>query len=239
MDFKHLFVCVAGCLAVTSYGKGGDAGKPKDWPVFSSVVYEGNDAVFTKNPLRKDEFYNPILQGCYPDPSICRRGDDYYLVCSSFAMFPGVPVFHSTDLVNWRQVGHALDRPSQLKVHDAGTSNGVYAPTIRYNPHNEMFYMITTQVSGGFGNMMVKTKNPEEGWSDPIKLHFNGIDPSIFFDDDGKAYIVHNDGPKKSLWKGHRVIKLWEYDVETDKLVPGRTRSLSMAARNWTNILFG
>lgn len=97
MDFKHLFVCVAGCLAVTSYGKGGDAGKPKDWPVFSSVVYEGNDAVFTKNPLRKDEFYNPILQGCYPDPSICRRGDDYYLVCSSFAMFPGVPVFHSTD----------------------------------------------------------------------------------------------------------------------------------------------
>ena len=60
MDFKHLFVCVAGCLAVTSYGKGGDAGKPKDWPVFSSVVYEGNDAVFTKNPLRKDEFYNPI-----------------------------------------------------------------------------------------------------------------------------------------------------------------------------------
>lgn len=221
MDFKHLFVCVAGCLAVTSYGKGGDAGKPKDWPVFSSVVYEGNDAVFTKNPLRKDEFYNPILQGCYPDPSICRRGDDYYLVCSSFAMFPGVPVFHSTDLVNWRQVGHALDRPSQLKVHDAGTSNGVYAPTIRYNPHNEMFYMITTQVSGGFGNMMVKTKNPEEGWSDPIKLHFNGIDPSIFFDEDGKAYIVHNDGPKKSLWKGHRVIKLWEYDVETDKLVPG------------------
>ena len=172
--------------------------------------------IFTKNPLRKDEFYNPILQGCYPDPSICRRGDDYYLVCSSFAMFPGVPVFHSTDLVNWRQVGHALDRPSQLKVHDAGTSNGVYAPTIRYNPHNEMFYMITTQVSGGFGNMMVKTKNPEEGWSDPIKLHFNGIDPSIFFDDDGKAYIVHNDGPKKSLWKGHRVIKLWEYDVETD-----------------------
>lgn len=94
-------------------------------------------------------------------------------------MFPGVPIFHSNDLVNWKQIGHVLDRTSQLKVEDCGISAGVYAPAIRYNPHNDTFYMITTQFSGGFGNMVVKTKNPENGWSDPIKLQFEGIDPSL------------------------------------------------------------
>ena len=108
-------------------------------------------------------------------------------------MFPGVPIFHSNDLVNWKQIGHVLDRTSQLKVEDCGISAGVYAPAIRYNPNNDTFYMITTQFSGGFGNMVVKTKNPENGWSDPIKLQFEGIDPSLFFDDNGKAYVVHND----------------------------------------------
>lgn len=193
----------------------------KHFPVYSEVVYEGNDKVYNDNPLNPGEFYNPILQGCYPDPSITRKGDDYFLVCSSFAMFPGVPIFHSKDLVNWKQIGHVLERPSQLIVHDAGTSDGVYAPTIRYNPNNDTFYLITTQMTGGFGNMMVKTKNPFRGWSDPIKLNFGGIDPSIFFDDDGKAYIVHNDGPVKKLYSGHRTIKIWEYDVEKDCLIPG------------------
>jgi xylan 1,4-beta-xylosidase len=90
----------------------------KGAPVFSNVIYQGNDQVYKDNPLEDDEFYNPILQGCYPDPAITRKGDDYYLVCSSFAMFPGVPIFHSKDLVNWTQIGHVLDRTSQLDVHD-------------------------------------------------------------------------------------------------------------------------
>ena len=86
--------------------------------------------------------------------------------------------------------------------------------------------MITTQFSGGFGNMVVKTKNPENGWSDPIKLQFEGIDPSLFFDDNGKAYVVHNDAPAKAneRYSGHRVIKIWDYDVENDKVVPGTDR---------------
>ena len=100
-------------------------------PVFGDFTYTGADAVYEQNPLSKDEFYTPILQGCYPDPSICRKGDDYYIVCSSFAINPGVPIFHSKDLVNWRQIGHVLDRPSQLKVEDTGISAGIYAPTIR------------------------------------------------------------------------------------------------------------
>jgi len=136
-----------------------------------------------------DEFYNPVLQGCYPDPAITRKGDDYYLVCSSFAMFPGVPVFHSNDLANWTQIGHVPDRTSQLDVHNTGISAGVYAPGITCNPYNDTFYMITTAFAGGLRNIIVKTKDPREGWSEPIKLNFGGIDPSILFDEDGKAKL--------------------------------------------------
>ncbi|MES2486227.1 MAG: glycoside hydrolase family 43 protein [Bacteroidota bacterium] len=191
--------------------------------LFTQFTYKGNDAIYTENPLQDNEFYSPILQGCYPDPSITHKGKDYYLVNSSFAMAPGVPIFHSTDMVNWKQIGHVLDRPSQLQVESSGISKGIYAPQIIYNPGNDTFYMITTQFAGGFGNMVVKTKNPADGWSDPIKLEFDGIDPSLFFDDNGKAYVLHNDAPAKGkeLYNGHRVIKIWEYDLTTDKIIPG------------------
>jgi alpha-N-arabinofuranosidase len=190
---------------------------------FSDFNYHGNDKIYNDNPLKPDEFYSPILQGCYPDPSITKKGDDYYLVNSSFSMFPGVPIFTSKDLVNWKQVGHVLDRPSQLKVEKSGVSHGIYAPDIKYNKHNDTFYMITTQFAGGIGNMVVKTKDPAKGWSEVQKLNFDGIDPSIFFDDDGKAYIVHNDAPPQGTeqYSGHRVIKIWDYDLEKDQVVAG------------------
>lgn len=191
--------------------------------VFSDFSYKGNDKIYSENPLKADEMYSPILQGCYPDPSITRKGDDYYLVNSSFAMFPGVPIFHSKDLVNWKQLGHVLDRPSQLKVEKAGISEGIYAPAIRYNKYNDTFYMITTQIASGIGNMVVKTKDPAKGWDEVLKINVDGIDPSLFFDDDGKAYLIHNDAPPKGteLYSGHRVIKIWDYDLEKDQVVPG------------------
>ncbi len=197
--------------------------KTSNAPVFSNFVYQGNDEVYKKYPLKANEFYNPILQGCYPDPAMTRKGDDYYLVCSSFAMFPGVPIFHSKDLVNWTPLGGVLDNPATFDTHDCGISAGVYAPGITYNPHNDTFYMIVTAFTGGLGNIILKTKDPKKGWGDPIKLAFGGIDPSIFFDDDGKAYIVHNDAPDqgKELYNGHRVIKVWEYDLEKDHVIPG------------------
>ncbi|MDR6461695.1 glycoside hydrolase family 43 protein [Chryseobacterium sediminis] len=193
---------------------------------FSDFNYRGNDKIYNDNPLKPDEFYSPILQGCYPDPSITRKGEDYYLVNSSFSMFPGVPIFTSKDLVNWKQVGHVLDRPSQLKVEKSGVSHGIYAPDIKYNKHNDTFYMITTQIAGGIGNMVVKTKDPSKGWSEVQKLNFDGIDPAIFFDDDGKAYIVHNDAPPQGTeqYQGHRVIKMWDYDLEKDQVVAGSDR---------------
>ncbi|WP_161889505.1 glycoside hydrolase family 43 protein [Pontibacter russatus] len=220
---RHVLLALVTVL-LSSYTWAQGAKKPsKDAPAFTRFSYQGDDRIYKENPLQPGEFYTPILQGCYPDPSITRKGNDYYLVNSSFAMFPGVPIFHSNDLVNWKQIGHVLDRPSQLKVQDSGISAGVYAPAIEYNKNNDTFYMITTQFSGGMGNIVVKTKDPAKGWSDPIKLQFNGIDPSLFFDDNGKAYVVHNDAPPegKALYEGHRVIKIWEYDVQNDKVVPG------------------
>jgi xylan 1,4-beta-xylosidase len=192
-------------------------------PVFSRFVYQGDDQVYKEHPLKENEFYTPILQGCYPDPAIIRRGNDYFMVHSSFAMVPGVPIFHSNDLVNWKQIGHVLDRPSQLQVQNTGIAAGVYAPAIKYNPHNETFYMITTQFAGDFGNIVVTSKDPFKGWSDPYKLNFGGIDPSIFFDDDGRAYVVHNDAPDKGkeLYSGHRVIKIWDFDLEKNQVIEG------------------
>ncbi|MFO7657733.1 MAG: glycoside hydrolase family 43 protein [Bacteroidales bacterium] len=195
----------------------------KNTPVFSQFVYEGDDQIYKDYPLADDEFYSPVLQGCYPDPSVVRRGDDFFMVNSSFAMWPAVPIFHSKDLVNWVQIGHVLDRKSQLKLQNIAISAGIYAPAIRYNQQNGTFYMITTQIAGGIGNIVVKTKDPFQGWSDPYKLNFGGIDPSLFFDDDGKAYVAHNDAPDegKVLYEGHRVIKIWEYDLEKDQVVAG------------------
>jgi len=229
--FRRKLACI-GLIAVGLFSYAiemqGQNKMPKDAPLFTDFSYQGNDKIYEENPLKPDEFYSPILQGCYPDPSICRKGDDYFLVCSSFSMFPGVPIFHSKDLVNWTQIGHVLDRKSQLKVTNSGISSGIYAPTIRYNKHNDTFYMITTQIAAGIGNMVVKTKDPFQGWSDPIKLQFDGIDPDIFFDDDGKAYVVHNDAPDKGkeLYEGHRIIKVWEYDLENDQVIAGTDKMI-------------
>lgn len=166
------------------------------------------------------KYSNPILAGFYPDPSICRVGGDYYLVNSSFAYFPGIPIFHSTDLVNWNQIGNAMDRNMQLDLSNADVSGGLYAPTIRY--HKGLFYIICTNVSHG-GNFIITAKNPAGEWSDPVFLpDVNGIDPSLFFDDD-KAYITYNSEPpdNKSLYNGHRTIRIIQYDVEQKKTIGG------------------
>jgi len=165
---------------------------------------------------------NPILPGFYPDPSICRVGNDYYLVNSSFSYFPGVPVFHSKDLVHWKQMGFVLTRPSQLNLTNQGISEGIYAPALHYN--NGTFYMITTLVGGG-GNFFVTAANPAGPWSDPVWLNeIDGIDPSFFFDDNGKAYIINN-GPapdNKPSYDGHRAIYLQEFDLKSNKLTGPR-----------------
>ncbi|NLF40571.1 family 43 glycosylhydrolase [bacterium] len=132
-------------------------------------------------------YTNPIIPGFHPDPSICRAGEDYYLVTSSFEYFPGVPLFHSRDLVHWRQIGHCLTRKAQLPLDNAWISGGIYAPTIRH--HAGRFHMITTNTSDG-GNFFVCTDDIDGEWSDPIWLDKEGIDPDLFFDDDGAVYYT-------------------------------------------------
>ena len=136
------------------------------------------------------QYQNPILPGFHPDPSICRVGDDFYLVTSSFEYFPGLPIYHSRDLVHWEQIGHCLTRDSQVHlVTGAPNCLNIYAPTIRY--HDGLFYVIVTNVTGdNHGNFIITAKDPAGEWSDPIALPFPGIDPSLFFDDDGKVYYL-------------------------------------------------
>ncbi|XVV00494.1 glycoside hydrolase family 43 protein [Actinosynnema sp. CA-248983] len=135
------------------------------------------------------EFTNPVLPGLHPDPSVCRVGEDYYLACSSFEYFPGVPIFHSRDLVHWTQIGNALDRPSQLRLPlDSPSSAGVYAPTLRH--HDGRFWLITTNVSGG-GNFLVTATDPAGPWSEPVPLpDLHGIDPDLAWDDDGTCWCT-------------------------------------------------
>ena len=163
------------------------------------------------------KYQNPVISGFYPDPSICRVGEDFYLVNSTFEYFPGVPVFHSRDLVNWKQIGHCITRNSQLILR-TGKQNytGIYAPTIRY--HEGIFYMVTTNAANGeegTGNFYVWTENPAGEWSDPVFLDAPGIDPSFFFDDDGKVYFTGTDNCE---------IFMREMDFSQKKLVGDRIR---------------
>lgn len=158
------------------------------------------------------QYTNPILSGFYPDPSICRVGEDYYLVNSTFAYFPCIPVFHSKDLVNWKLLGHVLNRNEQIDLTGLGVSRAIWAPTIRY--YKGLFYVTCTLVDGN-GNFVVTAQDPAGPWSNPVWLpQVEGIDPSPFFDDDGQAYIVYNSVPPDNtpLYDGHRTIRINAFD---------------------------
>jgi xylan 1,4-beta-xylosidase len=126
----------------------------------------------------------------HPDPSICRVGDDFYLASSSFEYFPGVPIYHSRDLVSWRLIGHALTRRSQLDLTGVRSSGGIYAPTLRH--HQGVFYLVTTHVERG--NFVVTARRPRGPWSDPEWLDTEGIDPSLAFLDDRVFYTRNGVG---------------------------------------------
>lgn len=156
------------------------------------------------DPEAATTYTNPIIPGFYSDPSVCRVGEDYYLVTSTFEYFPGVPVFHSKDLVNWKQIGHAIHRKEQFPE-----KLNIFAPTIRY--HEGTFYMITTNVADK-GNFYVTATDPAGPWSDPIWFDMGGIDPDLFFDDNGKTYVISNE------------FELAEIELKTGKLLSGKTR---------------
>jgi xylan 1,4-beta-xylosidase len=169
-------------------------------------------------------FRNPILSGCYPDPSICRVGEDYYLVTSSFEYFPGLPIFHSRDLIHWNQIGHVLDRPSQLDLDEIRPSGGLYAPTIRH--HNGTFYIINTLVDAKqrSGNFIVTSTRPQGPWSEPNWIEdADGFDPSLLFDEDGRVWLTANRLNEKGFYTGHTEIYLREIDIANMRLIGKET----------------
>ncbi|WP_027865267.1 glycoside hydrolase family 43 protein [Massilia alkalitolerans] len=186
-------------------------GAPGTAAHFERFSYEGRSQEKAKPDAT--QYRNPILSGYYPDPSVLRVGDDYYLINSSFTNFPGLPLFHSRDLVNWTQVANVIDRPSQFSFKGLRSSRGIYAPDISH--HKGIFYVVTTCVDCG-GNVVLTATNPAGPWSDPRKLAFGGIDPSLFWDSDGRVYLVGNDAPaEKPRYDGHRAIWVQEFDPAT------------------------
>ena len=197
---EGLTVLALAALAAATPAQAGDAR-------FAWFEYSGTDG----DALARGQYRNPILAGFYPDPSLVRVGEDYYLVNSTFSWFPGIPVFHSRDLVHWRQIGNAIDRPDQLDFSGLTISKGVFAPAITW--HDGTFYIVNTCVDCG-GNFVITAKDPAGPWSDPVWLPtVEGIDPSLFFDDDGSAWIINNRAPAgPALYDGHRALWLERFD---------------------------
>lgn len=158
---------------------------------------------------------NPVIRGFYPDPSVCRANGKFYMVCSSFEYFPGVPLFESDDLVHWHQIGHCLTRKTQVDLYQINSSGGVFAPTIRF--HEGRFYMVTTNDTY-HKNFYVYTDDIYGEWSEPVFVDQGGIDPSLFFED-GKAYFMSNGSDED----GRGCIFQCEIDIATgERLTPSR-----------------
>lgn len=158
--------------------------------------------------LAQRTFQNPIIPGMNPDPSICRVGDDYYLVTSTFEYFPGLPIYHSKDLVHWKLIGYALSQASQNPLMGCDSSGGQFAATIRH--HNGIFYVSGTNYGGKGtqGVFYVTATDPAGPWSEPHWLGCWYVDPSLLFADD-VVYYLSPDNKESFL--------LATMDLETDK----------------------
>lgn len=190
------FITALACLLLLPLNAQ-DTGNP-----FSGID-PGNPFVAVPDPDAEVTYQNPVIPGFYSDPSVCRVEDDYYLITSTFEYFPGVPIFHSKDLIHWEQIGHCIHRKEQIP----GGIN-IFAATLRY--HEGVFYMITTNITGG-GNFFVTATDPAGPWSDPVWINVPGIDPDLFFDEDGKTYVISSP------------MILYEIDLPTGEIkLPGR-----------------
>lgn len=192
---------------------------------FGYYAYSGKSQESALAKPGPRQFINPVISGYAPDPSITRVGDDYYLVTSSFVHYPGLPIYHSRDLVTWTQIGNAIDRPGQVDFSGMKVSAGLMAPAISY--HDGLFYIVCTNRK----NFVITARDPAGPWSDPVTFEFDGIDPALFWDDDGKAYIVNNGAPKDgALYPGHRAIWLQAFDPATRRMTGPRRQIIDGGA---------
>ncbi len=208
---------LAGVLACLA-GAAACAGEAR----FTALHYRGDDGGPAPSA---SQYRNPVLAGFFPDPSAIRVGDDFYLVASSFGYYPGLPLFHSTDLVSWRQIGNAIDRPQQMPYGDGEElTRGLFAATLAHD--GRRFYIANTCFycpGRGMGNFVITAEDPAGAWSDPAWLEIDGIDPSLFFDRDGRAWLVNNGVPEGPMrYDGHRAIWIQAFDAETLSLTGPR-----------------
>lgn len=159
---------------------------------------------------------NPILPGCYPDPSICRVGESYYLVTSTFEYLPGLPILRSSDLVHWETVGHAIDRAGMLDFEGIRSSGGLYAPTIRHD--GELFWIVCTLVDQADptrgGNFVITARDARGPWSEPTWLDVDGIDPSVAFDETGRVWMHGTRLARDPQW--HHQTEIWVREYSRD-----------------------
>ena len=185
---------------------------------FDYLAYESREPA---TDVPEGSFRNPVLPGFHPDPSMVRVGNEFFAVTSTFSYFPGLPILRSTDLVNWTLIGNAIDRPTQLDFNGLGTNRGLFAPAIEH--HDGKFWIVNTCIECG-GNFVITATDPAGPWSDPEWLDFGGIDPSLFFAEDGTAWIVYNDAPPGEMrYEGHRALWLQQFDPAAMQVMPERT----------------
>ena len=212
---KYLFligtiICLCACAC----------GRPADEAVFTPFVYTDGGS----ETVPEGCYSNPILKGFYPDPSICRKGNDYYMVTSTFQYFPVIPVFHSTDMVHWEQCGSVLDSDAQISFTRKKMNLGNFAPGISYNPSDGKFYVACTQVGGGLGNWYCTSEDPASGkWEGPFVIKgVRGIDPEFFLDEDGRTWYLTCTSPEDAgssrRYPGEFAIVMWEFDCARQEI---------------------
>lgn len=168
---------------------------------------------------------NPILPGFNPDPCICRKGDDYYLVVSSFEWFPGIPVYHSKDLKNWELYTHILTDETKIDLKKLPSSKGIWAPCLTYCEEEDLFYIVYGIMNSmnaryfDVDNYLITSKDIKGEWSEPVYIHSSGFDASILHDDDGKKWIASLDWETREGYEKPGVICLVEYCTKKKEIV--------------------
>ncbi len=204
-----LILAVLAARPALAAAKAGDA-------IFDWVSYSGGETTPDARSTGRGQFRNPIIPGFAPDPSIVRVGSDFYIVNSSFGFFPGLPIMHSRDLIHWRQIGNAISRPGQMNFTGRGINRSIFAPSIHWQ--GGRFLLFATCIECG-GNFVITAANAAGPWSQPKWLpQVDGIDPSLFVDADGRAWLLNNGAPEGiPQYEGHRAIWIQRYDLKTQQ----------------------
>lgn len=206
---------------------------PEETAIFDWFTYEGHDDAYITETLPSEGgYYNPVLQGSYTAPSVCTDGaGNYYMVTASYTYFPGIPVLHSRDLVNWEQIGNVIERPGQIPgFMNQRTSEGIFSADIAYHKQSGNYYVISYDVNRG--TFLYQASSPAGPWTDPIRLpDVSGLDPSLFFDEDGSAYVFFNDNPgSRPAYAGHKTIRGLKIDLEKAETYGGKPVLVDMGA---------